>query len=71
MAEQEELNYQQQRRRLFTEVAQEKEKIADQMHRQKSALDRQLQENNGLHDRSLVTLNIHVLLCSILLHAAE
>lgn len=51
MAEQEELNYQQQRRRLFAEIAQEKEKMADQMHRQKKTLDLQLKENHELHDR--------------------
>ncbi len=51
MAEQEELNYQQQRRRLFGEVAQEKEKMADQLQRQRISLDLQLKENTRMNDR--------------------
>ena len=51
MAEQEELNYQQQRRRLFAEVAQEKEKMAEQLQRQKTTFDLQLKENTALHER--------------------
>ncbi len=56
MAEQEELNYQQQRRRLFGEVAQDKEKIADQFHRHKATFDLQLKENLELHNRSVKSL---------------
>lgn len=51
MAEQEELNYQQQRRRLFGEVAQEKEKLADQFQKQKTTSDLKLKENAEFHDR--------------------
>lgn len=51
LAEQEELSYQQQRRKLFAEVAQEKEKVADQFQRQKATFDLQLKENTELHDR--------------------
>ncbi len=51
MAEQEELNYQQQRRRLYGEVAQEKEKMADQLHRQKATFDLKLKETLELHER--------------------
>ena len=53
LAEQEELNYQQQRRRLFGEIAQEKEKLAEQSLRQKATLDLKLKENAELHDRYL------------------
>jgi len=52
MAEQEELNYQQQRRRLFGEVAQEKEKLAEQLLREKTKYDLQLKETFDLHSRS-------------------
>lgn len=52
MAEQEELNYQQQRRRLFAEVAQEKEKMAEQFQRQKTNSDLQLREKAELQERS-------------------
>ena len=51
MAEQEELNYQQQRRRLFGEVAQEKEKMAEQLHTQKGSFDLKHKETLELHDR--------------------
>ena len=44
LAEQEELNYQQQRRRLFGEVQQEKEKLASQFHQQKVNLEQQQRE---------------------------
>ena len=51
MAEQEELNYQQQRRRLFAEVAQEKEKLADQFIKQKATFELQIKEKDQLHLR--------------------
>ena len=51
MAEQEELNYQQQRRRLFGEVAQEKEKMAEQLHRQKENFNLKQKETLELHNR--------------------
>ena len=41
LAEQEELSYQQQRRKLFGEVQQEKEKLAAQFHQQKVLLEQQ------------------------------
>ena len=44
LAEQEEVNYQQQRRRLFGEVQQEKEKLAAQFHQQKITLEQQQRE---------------------------
>lgn len=44
LAEQEELNYQQQRRKLFGEVQQEKEKLAAQFHQQKVTLEQQQRE---------------------------
>ena len=51
MAEQEELNYQQQRRRLFGEIAQEKEKMAEQLRRQKENFDLKHKETLELHER--------------------
>jgi hypothetical protein len=51
MAEQEELNYQQQRRRMFAEVAQEKEKLAEQFQKQKMTSDLKLKEAADIHER--------------------
>lgn len=58
MAEQEEVNYQQQRRRLFGEVAQEKDKLADQFLKQKANLDLQIKENAELHERQMGELKV-------------
>ena len=60
MAEQEELNYQQQRRRLFGEVAQEKDKLADQFQKQKAAFDLKLKENTELHDRYIMSCDVRM-----------
>lgn len=51
MAEQEELNYQQQRRRLFGDVAREKEKLAEQFQRQKTSTETKLKEAEEIHER--------------------
>ena len=42
MAEQEEVNYQQLRRKLFAEVQQEKNRLADQFHQQKVSIDQKI-----------------------------
>ena len=44
LAEQEEVSYQQQRRKLFGEVQQEKEKLATQFHQQRQFLEQQQRE---------------------------
>ena len=44
LAEQEELGYQQQRRRLYAEVQQEKDRLAEQSHQQQAALEQTLRE---------------------------
>ena len=49
LAEQEELNYQQQRRRLFAEIEQEKERLAQQNLQERTQLDRELLESKVIY----------------------
>ena len=51
LAEQEELNYQQQRRRLYADVQQEKDKLATQFHQQKEHLEQRYRDMQHEQDR--------------------
>ena len=51
LAEQEELNYQQQRRRLYADVQQEKDKLATQFHQQKEHLEQRYREMQHEQDK--------------------
>ena len=56
LAEQEELGYQQQRRRLFAEVQQEKDRLAEQSHQQQATLEQTLREMRESAEREVEEL---------------
>ncbi len=51
LVEQEEVNFQQQRRKLYTELAQEKQKMADEVQRQRELFEVRLTEVKEKHIR--------------------
>jgi len=54
LVEKEEVNFQQQRRRLYTEAAQERQKLADKIHQQKTLFEKQLMKINEEHQRCVM-----------------
>ena len=59
MAEQEEVNYQQLRRKLFAEVQQEKNRLADQFHQQKVSIDQKIdnmQQSNKRYEYYMMVM---------------
>ena len=59
LAEQEEINYQQQRRKLFGEVQQERDRLASQVDQQRVELEREYRERQEAQGREVEEMRSH------------